>query len=267
MRLRRDTVAGDPRDCGPYAPRVVSSLHTKLHKVENAAKRLLAHARAHRHVPARTLRSFAGLCNSTGLAVVDARLRLRELFDALALAVGTPPVAAPQAKHFRRAKCRAHSARQPRISHAGMRDLRWWTNLSRNPHVRREVWPAPTATMFTDASMRGLGAVWNGKVPVSGLFDERNEGSSINELELLAAIYGLRAFAQFARAPEATQVSDSLVTVHIVRNWTSRAPPLLSHLRTLRALCESMDVTISTRHLPSALNLWAGRLFCRRDSI
>jgi hypothetical protein len=108
--------------------------------------------------------------------------------------------------------------------------------------------------------------VWNGKVPVSGFFDERNEGFSINELELLAAIHGLRAFAQFARTREFTLVSDSLVTVHIVRNWTSSAPRLLSHLQTLRALCESMGVTISTRHLLYALNLWADRLSRRRDS-
>ncbi len=243
----------------------------KLRKVEGAARRLLAHAGAHRrHVPARALRSFAGLGNSTGLAVVDARLRLRELFDALAPAAawpkGPPPEAAPQAKISGRREGRARCARQPRISHAGMRDLRWWANLSSNPHVGREVWPAPTATMFTDASMRGWGAVWNGKVPVSGFFDAANEGSSINELELLAAIHGLRAFARFARTRELTLVSDSLVTVHIVRNWTSRAPRLLAHLRTLRALCETLGVTISTRHLPSVLNLWADRLSRRRDS-
>jgi ribonuclease HI len=114
--------------------------------------------------------------------------------------------------------------------------------------------------------MSGWGAVWNGQVPVSGFFDATNEGSSINELELLAAIHGLRAFAHFARARELTLVSDSLVTVHIVRNWTSRSPRLLSQLRTLRALCETLGVTISTRHLPSVLNLWADRLSRRRDS-
>jgi hypothetical protein len=93
-----------------------------------------------------------------------------------------------------------------------MRDLRWWATLSSNPHVGRELWPVPTALMFTDASMRAWDAVWNGKVPVSGFFDARNEGSSINELELLAAINGLRAFAQFARAREVTLISDSLFT-------------------------------------------------------
>jgi hypothetical protein len=56
----------------------------KLRKVEGAACKLLAHATGHRrHVPARSLRSFAGLENTTGLAVVDARLRPWELFDAL----------------------------------------------------------------------------------------------------------------------------------------------------------------------------------------
>jgi hypothetical protein len=102
--------------------------------------------------------------------------------------------------------------------------------------------------------------------PASGFFDAANEGSSINELELLAAIHGLRAFTRFARSREITLVSDSRVTFHIVRNMTSRSPRLLAHLRTLRALCETLGVTISTRHLPSVLNLWADRLSRRRDS-
>jgi hypothetical protein len=73
-------------------------------------------------------------------------------------------------------------------------------------------------------------------------------------------------FVCFARARELTLVSDSLVTVHIVRNWTSRVPRLLSHLRTLRALCETLGVTTSTRHLPSVVNICANRLARRRDS-
>jgi hypothetical protein len=57
----------------------------KLRLLEVSARRLLAHAASHRrHVRAHSLRSFTGLGNSTNLAVFDARLRLRELFDALA---------------------------------------------------------------------------------------------------------------------------------------------------------------------------------------
>jgi hypothetical protein len=85
-----------------------------------------------------------------------------------------------QANFSRHGACHAQRARKPRLGHACMRDLRWSATLARNPHVGREVRPGPTATMFTDASMRGWGAVWNGKVPESGLFDAANEGSSIN---------------------------------------------------------------------------------------
>jgi hypothetical protein len=43
----------------------------KLRKLETAARRPLAYAASHRrHVPARALRSFAGLGNSTNMAVV-----------------------------------------------------------------------------------------------------------------------------------------------------------------------------------------------------
>jgi Reverse transcriptase (RNA-dependent DNA polymerase) len=56
----------------------------KTLKVERAARALLRRAAQHRrHVPARALRKFAGLANSVSPAVVDCRLRLRELFDAL----------------------------------------------------------------------------------------------------------------------------------------------------------------------------------------
>jgi ribonuclease HI len=155
---------------------------------------------------------------------------------------------------------------QARLSHAALRDLRWWASLTTNTHVGRAMWPVPDASLFTDASTSGWGAVWNGQVPASGFFDAAREGSSINELELLAEIHGLRMFVRFARSHDVLLVSDSLATVHVVRNWTSRSPRLLAHLRTLHALCETHGVTLSTRHLPSVLNLWADRLSRRSDT-
>jgi ribonuclease HI len=71
---------------------------------------------------------------------------------------------------------------------------------------------------------------------VRGFFDAAQEGSSINELDLLAAVHGVREFASFAQGQQVQLVSDSRVTVHKVRNWTSRSPRLLAHLQTLRAL-------------------------------
>lgn len=64
-----------------------------LAKIEFQARRLLRYAAQHRrHVRVTDIRSFAGLRNSVTLAVVDARLRLRELFNCLTTGHGhTPP--------------------------------------------------------------------------------------------------------------------------------------------------------------------------------
>ena len=100
---------------------------------------------------------------------------------------------------------------------------------------------------------------------VYGWLDERCEGAHTNELEVTAAIYALQSFVEHARAQHVQLISESLVTVDVVANLTSRSPRLLRKLRTLHALCERQGITLSTRHLPSVLNAWADRLSRRRD--
>ena len=152
------------------------------------------------------------------------------------------------------------------MSHAGIRDLRWWACLSSNPYLGRELWPRPEAIVYIDASMSGWGAAWKGLVPAAGFFDATHEGAHINELEVLAALYALKHFVRHARRRSVEIITDSMVTMHVVRNLTSRSLRLLSRLRELRALCEMEAVTISTRHIPPVLNTWADRLSRRRDS-
>jgi hypothetical protein len=62
-------------------------------------------------------------------------------------------------------------------------------------------------------------------------------------------------------------VTDSLFTAHVVQNYKSRSPRILTKLRMLRNLREEHGVTLSKRHLPSVLNCWADRLSRRRDSL
>ena len=47
--------------------------------------------------------------------------------------------------------------RSLRVSHAGIRDLRWRACLSSNPYLGRELWLRPEAIVYTDASMSGWG--------------------------------------------------------------------------------------------------------------
>lgn len=146
-----------------------------------------------------------------------------------------------------------------------MRDLQWWARLSTNPDVGRRIWQQPEATLFTDASLRGWGAAWNGEVPAAAFFTASEEGSSINELELTAALSALRHFILFAKKRQVELVTDSKVTSHIVRNITGRSPRLLEKQRALRHLCEEHGVCLSTRHFPSVLNCWADSLSRRQD--
>jgi ribonuclease HI len=62
-------------------------------------------------------------------------------------------------------------------------------------------------------------------VPAAVFFSDREEGAHINELELTTALNALRAFLPFARERHVQLVTDSLVTTHVVRNYTSRSPP------------------------------------------
>lgn len=128
------------------------------------------------------------------------------------------------------------------------------------------MWPRVDAQVYTDASMSGWGAAWNGLVPVSGFFSAEHEGVHINELELLAALYALKHFVRYAQGRSVKIITESKVTEYIVRNMTSRSPRLLARLRELRTLCEKEGVSLSTRHLASVLNTWADRLYRRRDS-
>lgn len=199
----------------------------KLFKIETQARRLLSYARDHRRFArVRDIRRFSGLGNSVSQAVVDARLRLRELFNSMC---ATQPV--KNIEKTNSLDSLKDMKGSVRISHAAIRDLRWWAGLSKNKHVGRAVWPQVDAQLFTDASMSGWGAAWNGIVPASGFFTEQHEGSHINELELLAALYGLKNFVRYAKRRAVEIITDSMVTEHIVRNLTSRSPRLLRRLR------------------------------------
>lgn len=61
-------------------------------------------------------------------------------------------------------------------------------------------------------------------------------------------------------------MSDSKMITHIVTNYTRYSTILLHKLRSLRALCARHRITISTRHFPTVLNLWADLRPCLHDT-
>lgn len=157
----------------------------KIVKIISAARRLISHATKHRRfLKWRDVQRFAVLVNSTAPSVLDCRLRLRELFNSLALPAereeleqspqrsgeGSNPGenrgsgAKETLEHMRLA------VRDFKLSHAAVRDLRWWARIGSNPHVGRAIWHQVDACVYTHASMSGWGSAWNGHVPASGFF-------------------------------------------------------------------------------------------------
>jgi hypothetical protein len=113
---------------------------SKLAKISQAARLLrLKVIRHKRGCGLRDNQRFCGLGNSVYLAATDARLHLRVLLDCASAA--TP-------------------SRRVTRCHQSLRDLAWWGDLPMNVHVGRGIWDAsPSATLLTDASMEGWGAV------------------------------------------------------------------------------------------------------------
>ena len=218
----------------------------KLNKVRASAMAVMRESRRRRRfVSLSHLRSFAGLAQSTHLAVTDARLHLRAIWDAVADADGR----------------RSGFAR---LSHQACRDILWWIRLRDNAQVGRAIWappPGQSRVLHSDANNSGWGAVCDGSVPARGLFSARELALHINEKELLAVIFGVLAFMDRLRPGQhITQWVDSSVAAAQVYNWTATSPVALELLRILRRLLEDLGLSLSTQRLPSVLNLLSDRL-------
>jgi hypothetical protein len=246
---------------------------SKLAKISQAARLLRLKAIRHkRRCGLRDIQRFCGLGNSVFLAVTDARLHLRALFDCASAA--TP-------------------SRRVKLCHQSPRDLAWWGDFPTNLHVGRGIWDAsPSATLVMDASMEDWGAVLHAQtgnestpsgaapqtragmhrtfgtsVPARGLFIPSDaEPTSINQRELLTAIFGLKTFLPVARQQRVQLLSDSQVASAVIRNWTCRSPRVMVLLRILRRLCEENGISLGLQYTSSVLNIWADNLSRSRIS-
>jgi hypothetical protein len=231
-------------------------LPDKIKKLSDASKRYRQNCiRRKRRSPLRDLQRFCGLANSTSLAVSDSRLYLRALFNC----------AADQ-----------KTGQKVVLCHQSLRNLKWWANIAENQHIGRTIWePTPKALLVTDASMEGWGAIWheptnqskgcnippqcpgsetNISVPARGLFKPSDaQPRSINQRKILAAILGIRTFLRQAKKSHVQQVSDSQVTLAVIKNWTSKSCTIMRLLRILRGLYKNHGLSLGLQYIPSVV--------------
>jgi len=195
-------------------------------KISQFARVLKVEALAQRRLcPARRLAQFVGLAQSVSLAVPAARLFLRSLHDSLST--------------------KESWNSNVRLGRQALRDLQWWIDLPRQPQGR-VIWRTPDqAVLWSDSS----GFAWGGKLqdcPVlaHGIWTATEAQNHITTLELLAVLRNLQAFSRHLMGKQIQLFEDNQAVVSILRNYTSRAGPVMMDIvRRLFAFMERNDMS------------------------
>ena len=142
-----------------------------------------------------------------------------------------------------------------RLTRQALRDLDWWVNIEKR-WQQRAIWrEATSATLFSDASMRGWGGVLNQTVLTHGLWTKKEREQHITELELLAVLRNVECLLPRLRKRRVLVLEDNSAVVWIFHNHTSRQPRLMALLRETCALCDLNDITLAVRYVSTHANL------------
>ena len=218
----------------------------KQAKIRGVAKAMLCTSAAKaRWVTARSVASLTGLAQSVYLAVPPARFHLRALHDCLATR-------------------RSWSGRV-KLTRQALKDLEWWVHLPRKWNGR-SIWRPPcSASLHTDASMTGWGGVVNSALPAHGFWRSAQQRCHITLLELKAVRFSVESFLEELKGREVLHWCDNQAVVQILTNVTSRSPAMMKELRKLWRLLDLADISLRTRYIRSAANVWADKLSRREN--
>ncbi|XP_069109293.1 uncharacterized protein [Argopecten irradians] len=204
------------------------------------------------HVQVRWFLSFLGYLNSLADVVPLGRLHIRPL-QMFLLANWVPA-------------SREWEAWLP-LNQSVKEFARWWTlkdNVLQGVPLSK---PAPTMTLFTDASMTGWGAYLDGHCR-SGEWSGDQLSEHINVLEMRAVLLALQAFRKILHSKVVCVATDnSTVVAYLERQGGTRSHVLCALAIRVLLLCQEMQLTILVKHLPGRLNVLADTLSRRRQPV
>jgi hypothetical protein len=211
-------------------------------KLRTGALAILYHAaRTARRVHSRTLAAFAGLAQSTYLALPLARCWLRSVFDDLATQQGWNG--------------------EVRLSRQSLADLRQFTQLRTSIHTSRPIWLRPdTAVGHVDAGPRGWGGQLNGAqrlLPAAGFWGAADAAQHITYRELVAVRLFVLWYLEALRGRRLLLFEDNQAVVAIITSLTSRSPELMAEVRRLIAVLDLHDISLRAVYIRSADNVVA----------
>jgi len=137
-------------------------------------------------------------------------------------------------------------------------DLRWWLH-----HLPTAVSPIRRLSfhreIFTDASNNGWGAFWEG-TSVGGPWSSAELEHHINHKELLAAFYGLRAFASLLTGCAVLlRIDNTTAVAYINKMGGVQFPQLNKITKRIWQFCEERRLWLSASYIPSTDNVDADR--------
>jgi len=218
------------------AATLVSLPDSRVAKLRGGAAAALGAARKNRWwMRRKLLQSVAGIIVPGSLAIPEARLFARSIYDDLA--------AHPTGGDFQQ-------------SHQSIRDLRYWANFGRHGHVR-PIWAAPAShTLHTNASSFGWGGFLDGDTPVRGLFTGEPAAWHIKIKEVAAIWHILTALGNRVSTGDRLRIfTDSQVALHATNALVSRSPTLCAEVRRFHAVAQDLGVTLDAEWIPTAENV------------
>ena len=143
-------------------------------------------------------------------------------------------------------------------------DLLWWQVPGRVSRGRSLVAPVPDMYLYTDASLRGWGAVLEAR-EAKGVWRHDETALHINVLEMKAVHRALLTFSGLVRHKVLAVLMDNTTALSYLRKQGgTTSPTLLEEARLVLELAELLSVTLLPAFVPGDLNVLADRL-SRRD--
>ena len=194
-------------------------------------------------LPLRALASLVGALNASAMAVMPTRLRtrslLRDKIDALHSTHGE------------------WTDTTVTLSATSRRELLWWQQDLQTWNGRSLVRTEPDRAMYSDASNTGWGAVL-GDQTAFGHWSSTEASLHINELELLAVLFGLQSFLPRLRGHSVLLRVDNTVAVAYLNHQGGTHSRRLSEVaQAVWDLALDNGMMLEAQHIPGLENVEA----------
>jgi len=147
-----------------------------------------------------------------------------------------------------------------KLSQDSLAELQWWCN-----NIETADYPICTpnakidVTLYTDASNKGWGAVMSGE-KTGGRWTDTESDNHINCLELMAILFGLKAFCTHMKSVHIRVYSDNTTAVNYINSMGgTHSMECNSVAKEIWLFCITREIWLSAAHIPGKDNIQADK--------